>query len=171
MHKLLLSIEFVRSSVDHALYILRKFNIYILLWVDDVFLFAPKDRAPKVDKIWNFLRLKLGLDEKMPIEDCLGVDIKRYRPNRRMFITQEKAIKKLQRKLDLAEIKGAPATPMDPKTKLSRDDCPSEEEARTMKEEQTYYRSVVASLIYFSMWCRPDLAYSVSQLAKFMHNP
>jgi len=60
---------------------------------------------------------------------------------------------------------------MDPKTKLSRDDCPSAEEARTMKEEQTYYRSVVASLIYFSMWCRPDLAYCVSQLAKFMHNP
>jgi len=40
-----------------------------------------------------------------------------------------------------------------------------------MKEEQSRYRSMVASLIYFCMWCRPDIAYAVSQLAKFMHNP
>jgi hypothetical protein len=60
---------------------------------------------------------------------------------------------------------------MDPNAKLSKADCPTAEEAATMGEEQTRYRSTVASLIYFTMWCRPDLAYTVSQLARFMHNP
>ena len=136
MHKLLLSIKFVRSSVDHALYFLPGFVIYILLCVDDVFLFAAKTSSVRVVEVWNFLRKRIGLEEKQPIEDCLGVDIKRDHPNRRMFITQEKAIKKLQRKLNLDDLKGAPATPMDTKTKLSKGDCPSEDDARTMKQEQ-----------------------------------
>jgi hypothetical protein len=60
---------------------------------------------------------------------------------------------------------------MEPKARLSKEDCPTELEAKTMGEEQTRYRSIVASLIYFVMWCRPDMAFAVSQLARFMHNP
>ena len=62
---------------------------------------------------------------------------------------------------------------MDPAVKLSREDCPSaEEQAKPeRKAEQTKYRSAVASLIYFAMWTRPDIAYSVGALARLMHNP
>ena len=95
----------------------------------------------------------------------------RDRPNRRIFLSQEKSIRKLQTKLGLGEAKGAASTPMDDKVKLSKDDCPTPEEARTMGQEQSRYRSIVASLIYFTMWCRPDIAFVVSKLAKFMHNP
>ena len=60
---------------------------------------------------------------------------------------------------------------MDTKLKLSRDDCPSDVEKISLTDEQTRFRSVLASLIYFVMWSRPDLAYPVSALARFMHNP
>ena len=56
-------------------------------------------------------------------------------------------------------------------SKLSKKDCPSAERAAVMAEEQRWYRSTVASLIYFVSWTRPDLAYAVSKLCKFMHNP
>ena len=171
MHKLLSSLKLVRSQVDFGLYHLPGYSIYLLIWVDDIFLFAAKDNAIKVDEIWKILQDKIGIEDKQPIEDCLGVDVKRDRPNRRIFLSQEKSIRKLQTKLGLGELKGAAATPMDDKVKLSKEDCPTPEEARTMSEEQSSYRSMVASLIYFTMWCRPDIAYAVSKLAKFMHNP
>ena len=40
-----------------------------------------------------------------------------------------------------------------------------------LKEEATRYRSVVASLNYLSQWTRPDIAFAVSKLSKFMSNP
>ena len=60
---------------------------------------------------------------------------------------------------------------MDAKLKLSRSDCPSDTERISLADEQTRFRSVLASLLYFVMWSRPDLAYPVSALARFMHNP
>ena len=171
MHKHLTSKGFVRSKVDFGLYYLPGKKVYLLLWVDDIFLFASKEQSETVDQIWKFLRTKIGIDEKQPIEDCLGVDVKRDRKNKRIFISQEKAIRKLQDKIGLGDAKGSAHTPMDEKAKLSKADCPSTDEAGTMGQEQSRYRSMVASLIYFCMWCRPDMAYAVSKLAKFMQNP
>ena len=68
-------------------------------------------------------------------------------------------------------MKGSSATPMDAKLKLSRADCPKPEEMATRSELATRYRSALASVIFFVGWCRPDLAQSVSRLARLMHNP
>ena len=177
MHKILTSqnCKLTRSQIDYGLYILPGFILYILVWVDDIFMFVGEGAKQRSDSIWQALNQKkvIGIGEKAPIEDCLGVDVKRDRPNRRLFIAQEKAILKQRDKLGLTDMKGASATPMDPKLKLSKKDCPTKEQAATLCEQQTRYRSVVASLIrfYFSMWCRLDIAFAVSSLAKFMHNP
>ena len=40
-----------------------------------------------------------------------------------------------------------------------------------MKSEQRWYRSTLASVIWYVSWTRPDLAYAVSKLCKYMHNP
>jgi transposase InsO family protein len=171
MHKILTSLKFSRSQVDYGLYYIHGHQIFLLLWVDDIFLFVGRDDRKRADDIWSALRKAIGIGEKAPIEDCLGVDIKRDRANKRLFISQEKAILKLRDKLGLPDITGAAATPMDPKVKLTKADCPTAEEAATMADEQSRYRSVVASLIYFSLWCRPDISFAVSALARFMHNP
>ena len=154
MHKILTSqnCKLTRSQIDYGLYILPGFSLYILVWVDDIFMFVGEGAKQRSDSIWQALNQKkvIGIGEKAPIEDCLGVDVKRDRPNRRLFIAQEKAILKLRDKLGLTDMKGASATPMDPKLKLSKRDCPTKEQAATLCEQQTRYRrSVVASLIYF----------------------
>ena len=140
------------------------FSIFILVWVDDLFLFSARSSSAKVDEIWKVLQAKLGIDKKAPIQDCLGCEVTRDRSTRKIFLSQEKSIKALQAKLGLTETK-AMDTPMDAKLKLSRSDCPSAEEGALLADEQTRYRSVVASLIYFVMWSRPDLAYPVSALS------
>jgi hypothetical protein len=62
MHKLLTSLKFVRSKVDYGLYYLPGFTIFLLIWVDDLFLFAAKDCASKVDEIWKILKAKIGIE-------------------------------------------------------------------------------------------------------------
>ena len=55
--------------------------------------------------------------------------------------------------------------------KLSKRDCPSEQERKVMKDTQKWYISVVATFIWFVCMTRPDLAFPVSVLCRFMHNP
>ena len=63
-------------------------------------------------------------------------------------------------------------TPIAANTVFTKDDCPkTEQEKVLLKEEATRYRSVVASLNYLSQWTRPDIAFAVSKLSKFMSNP
>jgi hypothetical protein len=56
-------------------------------------------------------------------------------------------------------------------SKLSKAECPTAEQAAVMVDEQRWFRSTVASCIFFVGWTRPDLAYAVSKLCRFMHNP
>jgi hypothetical protein len=55
--------------------------------------------------------------------------------------------------------------------KLSKKDCPSPEQAVVMRDLQMWYRSVIATFIWFANFTRPDWAYAVGKLCKYMHNP
>ena len=81
-----------------------------------------------------------------------------------------KTNRSLLQRIDMHESKGK-ETPVTAGAKLTRKDCPGAEQAAVMISEQRWYRSTVASLIYFVGWTRPDLALAVSQHCKFMHNP
>ena len=81
------------------------FSIFILVWVDDLFLFSARSSSAKVDEIWKVLQAKLGIDKKAPIQACLGCEVTRDRSTRKIFLSQEKSIKALQAKLGLTETK------------------------------------------------------------------
>ena len=85
-------------------------------------------------------------------------------------MTQEPAVRSLLQRIDMYESKGK-ETPVTAGAKLTRKDCSGAEQAAVMINEQRWYRSIVASLIYFVGGTRPDLALAVSQHCKFMHNP
>ena len=54
--------------------------------------------------------------------------------------------------------------------KLSSESCPQTEEE---KEKMTSipYANAVGSLMYAMVCTRPDLAYAVSMVSRYMHNP
>ena len=158
------------SKAESCLYFCSKRSIYIIVWVDDIFLFAPILARPEVDKLWKFLQGKMILGDKEPIADCLGVSITRDRANKKMWLSQQAAVDKLIKRAQLTEAKTAD-TPMVAGIKLTKQDCPSSEAAAVMVDKQKHYRSVIASAIYITMWTRPDIAYAVSKLCRFMHNP
>ena len=172
LHKLLVKLGFRRSEVDRGLYVHTEHQLYYLVWVDDIFPFYPKQVSASAERIWRRLKRDTGVGDMQEISDCLGCTITRDRIKRITYLSQRKAIKALQDKLKM-ETRNGPGAPMDPAVKLSREDAPSAEEAAKPenKAAHTRYRSAVASLIYFSMWTRPDIAYAVGALARMMHNP
>ena len=141
-----------------------------MVWVDDLFFFFPKQSRTAAATLWGALQDKLDLDDWQDIDDCLACVVKRDRPNRTIRLTQEPAARKLLLRNNLTGA-NRKDTPMVANVKLSKKQCPSAEQAAVMASEQRWFRSVIASFIYFVLWTRPDMAYAVSKLCKFMHNP
>jgi hypothetical protein len=162
--------KLVQSKQEYTLYYDLERKLFLLVWVDDTFLFFPTSSTEAATALWKGLQEEFDLADAEPISDCLGCVITRDRSSKRMFLTQNAAIEKLLIKsgLGLADPADTPLVPGKP---LSSADCPSEAERLVMADERKWYLSTVASLIYFSHWTRPDLSHAVSKLCRFMHNP
>ena len=66
-----------------------------------------------------------------------------------------------------------PAATLCPKDFVfTKKDCPTTDAERAeLASDQKWYRSILASCIYLVSWTRPDIAFTVSKLSKFMQNP
>jgi hypothetical protein len=101
----------------------------------------------------------------------LGCAITRDRAARTLHISQAKAIRALQKKLNFTASANEPVlTPMDQRAVFTKTDCPTEADVATRKQ-QTEYRSYLMSLMYFARWTMPQITFAVSKLAKVMANP
>ena len=155
---------------EYCLYYCTTRQLYVVVWVDDIFLFFPKQAATAAAALWVALQGKLQLPAWEDIDDCLACTVKRDRPNRTITLSQEPAINKLLLRAN-AQDANDKDTPMVANLKLSKKQCPSAAQAAVMISEQRWYLSILACMIYFVSWTRPDLAFAVSKLCKYMHNP
>ena len=162
---------FKQSKAECCLFFCPKRQLYLFGWVDDFFLFYPKEAKAQRDKFWVDITKLMDLSAPMALADCLGCSVERDENNKIMWLHQTKLIKELLAKNNLEPSKcKTVSTPLTPGIKLSKADCPSAEKAAVMQDVQRWYRSTAASLIYLANWTRPDLAYAVSKLCRFMHN-
>jgi len=164
------NVGLVQCKSEFCLYFCVKRNLYLIVWVDDLFFFFPSHAKKEALKVWQELQKKLELDDWQDIDDCLACVVRRDRANRTLTLSQQPAIEKLLLRNNMQDA-NRKETPMTAGLKLSKKQCPTAEQAAVMTSEQLWYRSVVASTIYFVAWTRVDLAYSVSKLCKFMQNP
>jgi hypothetical protein len=165
-------LKLVQSKAEYCIFFDAVNHIYIVVWVDDLFMFYPKESHGAALIMWKGLQKHLDLDDPESVDDCLGCTVDRDRPNKTIWLHQTAAAEAILLKEDLLEGSCTPAsTPMTPGLKLSKADCPTAAAAAVMKDVQRWYRSVLASLIYLVNWTRPDMAYAVSKLCRFMHNP
>lgn len=169
-HGIYTSLGLQQCKSEFCLYYCLQRKLYLLVWVDDIFLFFPRQAMKEAEKLWSDLQGKLELDAWQDVDDCLGCTVKRDRANRTLTLSQEPAARKLLLRNNLTDANDKD-TPMVANSKLSKKQCPSAEQAAVMSEEQRWFRSNIASFIYLTSWTRPDMAYAVSKLCRFMHNP
>jgi hypothetical protein len=169
-HSVYTAANLTQCKSEYCLYYCSKRMLFLVVWVDDLFLFFPKQATAQAADLWKQLQAGMELGDWQDIDDCLACTVRRDRNNRTLSLSQEPAIRKLLLRLGMHDVNPTD-TPMVANSKLSKAECPTAEQAAVMVDEQRWFRSTVASCIFFVGWTRPDLAYAVSKLCRFMHNP
>ena len=161
---------FSRSQFDACVYIKvisSTIVIYMLLYVDDI-LIACKSKQ-EIVKLKTILKQEFEMKDLGRARKILGMEITRDRKNRILTLTQSSYLQKVLDRFGMNDAKSV-NTPLAHHFKLSLDQCPSSaEEEKYM--EKVPYASAVGSLMYSMVCTRPDLAYSVSMVSRYMANP
>lgn len=155
---------FKASDADPSLFTLhnKKTNIYLLVYVDDI-LIAGSDttavNAMKERLLKTFKGRDLG-----EITSFLGINISRDRGKKELKIDQKGMIKDIIKEFNMEDAK-AKSTPMSTSLKLTKI------EGEALDKEKYPYGTLVGKLMFLAVATRPDLAYTVGALTRFMASP
>lgn len=141
--------------------------IYLLLYVDDI-LIASKSKK-QVEYLKQLLNTEFEMKDLGDAKKILGMEITRDRVKGTLSISQGGYLLKVlgNFKMDLCK---SVATPMGAHFRLR---SATEEEVRLQSDTMRTvpYQSAVGSLMYSMIGTRPDLAYSVILVCRFMSKP
>jgi hypothetical protein len=164
---------FIRSTSDECLFYKQDESgndIWVAVFVDDLIIASPSE-----DTIKNFkddMRKQFSMKDLGESKEVLGITITRDRTKGTITLAQERYILQVLTRFNITPTdRRKHSLPMSPHTidKLSLADCPQTTEDR--EEADLFpYREVVGSLMYLMVSTRPDIAFAVGQLAKFMSN-
>ena len=99
----------------------------------------------------------------------LNLKIERDKSAGTISISQEAYIDKILSRFNLQDAK-THATPLDPTTKLSKDQCPTTDAEKKIMEKIPY-RQAIGLLMWAAVATRPDISFAVSLLSQFLENP
>jgi hypothetical protein len=169
LEQVLIKLGFARIHSDASVFVWAKDGVRVIVpvFVDDI-TFASKDKA-------KIQELKLELGKHFKLRDLgatsflLGVEITCDRAKRTLLLSQRQYV------LDLLDCFGfANSSPvstlLDPGTRLSADQAPATAEDEAFIRTVPYV-SAVGALMYLATATRPDVAYSVGVLCRFMAEP
>ena len=157
--KALKEIGLVQSQHDPCL-MYRK-DLIVICHVDDLGLQVPKKEI--VDQlILDLEKRGFALTLEGSFAEYLGIQYEQLN-DERISMTQTGLIQKI---IDAAGMNECNSN----KTPATRECLGSDPDGKPM-EEAWNYRSIVGMLLYLSTNSRPDIAFSVSQVARFSHNP
>ncbi|KAJ9551763.1 hypothetical protein OSB04_015808 [Centaurea solstitialis] len=158
------------SSYDSCVYFKKCDDVsilYLLLYVDDM-LIAAKDMG-EVQKVKDQLSSEFDMKDLGAAKKILGMEIVRDRKARKLYLSQEGYVQKVLRRFGMFEAKSV-NTPFAPHFKLSSALSPSTQ-ADVAYMARVSYSSAVGSLMYAMICTRPDLAYAISMVSRYMANP
>ena len=166
LKKALESLGFRQMMSDTAVYYNPKTGVVIITYVDDFLLMGSNKEAIQGYKA------RLGeiftMTDLGPVKYFLGVRITRDRNSRLIYLSQDAYFTRILEKFGLEACRPA-NTPMERNvlsTLLPRDDTDS-----ASPSEREDYDSKTGSLMYGMTQTRPDLAFLLSVLSRYMANP
>jgi hypothetical protein len=141
--------------------------IILVLHVDDM-LIAARNRS-EVDKLKSQLRSSFNMKDLGTAKKILGMEISRDQKAGKLWLTQGKYEHKVLAKFNMSNAKSV-STPLAPHFKLSTAACPTNAVEKGLMSAIPY-ESVVGSLFYLMVCRRPDIAYAVRMVTRYMSNP
>lgn len=156
---------FQRSGSDPCVFMAkgeRGIDMILCLYVDDgLLLFRSEEQAGRL-----FAALKKNFDFTTgPVACFVGMEVEQKKDT--VSIHQRGYINKMLVRYGMKDCKPAP-TPAEPKAVLRKQ---TDSATRNKDMDQTPYREAIGSLMYAAVVSRPDIAFIVAKLAKFVDNP
>jgi len=103
------------------------------------------------------------------VKYLLGIGVTRDRKSGSIELSQQAYIDQLLKRYNMQDAKSAP-TPLSSGIRLTQDDCPTTDEERS-DMAGVPYASLVGALMYAAIGTRPDIAFAVGALSRFLSNP
>lgn len=123
----------------------------------------------------KIIELKVRLNSEFDMKDLgvakkiLGMFINRDRSKSTLKIHQKSYLQKLVSKFGMYDCKHV-SMPLANHFVLSQSQCPKSP-AKTIQMETVPYSNVIGSVMYEMISTRPDLAFAISLLSRYMSNP
>ncbi|GJX03559.1 retrotransposon protein, putative, ty1-copia subclass [Tanacetum coccineum] len=166
----MLSNGFKHSSYDSCVYY-RSYApgeyIYLLLYVDDM-LIACKSKA-EIGSTKSLLKKEFDMKELGEAKKILGMEIVRDQSRKILRVSQSGYVSKILNNFRIDNGKSV-KMPLGGHFKLSLKDCPVRD-CDVERMSKVPYANAVGSLMYLMVCTRPDIAYAVSVVSRYLANP
>jgi hypothetical protein len=165
----ILGLGFVRSRVDQCVYYMKIGNhfIYVVLYVDDMLLVG--NNMDVIKEVKSQLSSKFDMKYIGVANFILGMDIKRDRANKKLWLNQRKYVEMILQRFNMHGSKWIKVC-ISIGVKLCVNQHP-----KTHEEEEDMshvpYASVVGRLMYAMVYTRPDITHVVRDLSRYMSKP
>nr|GEV33632.1 retrovirus-related Pol polyprotein from transposon TNT 1-94 [Tanacetum cinerariifolium] len=161
---------FKRSSYDSCVYY-KSYEpgeyIYLLLYIDDM-LIACKSKA-EIGSIKSLLIKEFDMKELKEAKKILGMEIVRDRNLKILRVSQSGYVSKILNNFRIDNEKSV-KMPLGRHFNLSLKDCPVRD-CDVKRMSKVPYANAIGSLMYLMVCMRPDIAYAVSVVSRYLENP
>ena len=189
LRKIFISLTCYPILSDMCVYVWKSASgdgeLYILVWVDEMFCFSPKNSVrPFIDRMVVELQRhkyqvhRLGdISSGLPKCDVLGVDVKRDRSSRTTTLNLcdyfEKYLKNTKNMHGVSYWDSGltKPTPCDSHAPILSKTMNASNDSEKALASSYHYLSRVMTLMYPALIVRPDLLNTVSVAARFVENP
>ena len=158
--KALEALGFLCLHADHCCFTNADRDVFVLVFVDDIQITGPNVTA--IETLRDGLKATFSLRE-LEAQTFLGLQIERDPTKRRLRLHQKPYAEKVLQDFGFRDSKPV-ATPM-----LEQNLIPHEGPVKLNR--QKWYRQAVGSLNHLAVSTRPDLAFSMSRLSRYLDNP
>lgn len=155
----MMNLKATRSDADPCLYFIgpAEDRTHIIIYVDDILILSRSDE--KIDEVRDFLNTRFEIKDLGDVRYCLGLEFERGVNG--IKICQKGYVDEILERFGMNECRPV-NTPMEPGTKLQKEEGKSGEPA-----ESVPYRQLVGALMYLAVGTRPDISHAVSALSQF----
>ena len=159
-----------KTTSDHCVFV-QKFTdddfVILLLYVDDILIVGRN--VSRIDSLKKQLSKFFAMKDLGLVKRILGIRIERDRASKKLDMSQEQYIEKVLARFNMSKAKVV-SSPLASHFKLSSRHSPStDKEKEDMR--RVPYASAVGSLMYAMVCTRPDIAYAVGVVSRFLSNP
>ncbi|KAL0328076.1 UNVERIFIED_CONTAM: Retrovirus-related Pol polyprotein from transposon TNT 1-94 [Sesamum calycinum] len=161
-------LNFKRIKYDHSLYFKYDGDIpvFLVLYVDDMLIAGPS--LKHIKNLQDNLKRNFEMKDLGEAKKILGMSIERNRKNSTIFLNHKSYVQSILKRFCMEKSKPS-SVPLATHFQLSKEQCPKTEKEKE-KMQNIPYSNAIGSIMFLMVCTRPDIAYSISCLSRYMSN-